>query len=168
MSKYSRCSGMAALRIAMVLSAWFLFTVVPSALSAQSQSSTQSNLAAKEKRFIAYHSDFIDFAKAVQNSEEFEYVYGFSDLAHETVEQVDAVIALLKIYNALSCNEDRAKISPIIREEVVTYSKYIELSIQSANLSLSAIKRPGVVAEGIRMRDDLRELKDILRSINLQ
>ncbi|HLW54427.1 MAG TPA: hypothetical protein VKW06_16445 [Candidatus Angelobacter sp.] len=156
-------------RPAMAMTLWAFVLLISGVLtlSAQARSSTQSDLAAKEKRFIAYQSDFIDLAKPVQNSDEFEYAYSLATIAGETADQVDAAFVLLQIYDAVSCKEDKAKISPLIRGQLATYSKYITLSIKSANLSLGATKRPGLVAEATQMRDDLREIKSIFDSIQL-
>jgi hypothetical protein len=129
--------------------------------------STMFTLAAEKNRFAAYQSDFLDFARPVTGTNEFDYAQTLSTVAAETADQVDAVFVLLRIYDSMSCESDKAVVSSAIREQSATYGKFIGISIKTTNLALGVTKRPGVVAEATRMRDDLREIQSIFDSIPL-
>jgi hypothetical protein len=48
----------------------------------------------------------------------------------------------------------------VIEREVGFYSRQMEPLVKAANAGVAHTKMPGVAAEGIRMRDDLREVTD--------
>jgi len=127
-------------------------------------------LHSKEKRFDEYQEDFLSFAKSAMGvgGSEYEAGFDFYTIAAETGERLHAARTLLEIYDDLLCEEDRARIRFRINSELLYYGKEIDLSIQQVNVYIPATKRPGVAAEAIRMKDDLREVKGILDSVKLQ
>ena len=135
------------------------------------QTSPQSSdelLNAKQKRFLEYNRDFLDFVKSIPDTFEKLYASELVTVASETVDRLDAAGNFLWIYRSLSCKEDRARIKPLLENQFSFYSQYLELSIKSVNLDISHTKTPGVAVEAIRMKDDLREAKSILDSIKLR
>ena len=79
----------------------------------------------------------------------------------------DSAKTLLLVYRSVS-KEDRTGIRGFLKLKFSNCSEHIEVLISKANLEISDTKRPGVAAEATRMRDDLREAKSILDSIELQ
>ena len=137
----------------------------------QPQSNYADRLNAKEKRFVEYQKDFVDFAKAAVSSDapalEYETAFELQTVAGETADRLHAARIFMEIYSKLSCEEDRARIAPVIEREFLLDSQQMELSIKEATVAISYMKRPGVAAEAVRMKDDLREARSSLDSIKL-
>jgi hypothetical protein len=118
------------------------------------------------KRFLEYNRDFITFAKSGSpGSPEREVVWDLETVASRASDVLGASSVLLEVRDSLSCEEDRARINPLLRDEFLNYSRLIELDIESVNNGISYIDKPGVAVEAIRMRDDLRDSKRMLDSI---
>ncbi|HEV1994606.1 MAG TPA: hypothetical protein VGR03_09765 [Candidatus Acidoferrum sp.] len=122
---------------------------------------------AKHKRFVEYHQTFNSFAQSGLGSDEFHVAMSLTTIASRTGDYLWSVHILLEIYGGLSCEEDRARVRPIIERELNFYSKLIEVFVDEANLNIAHTHMPGVAAEGTRMRDDLRGVKSIFDSIKL-
>jgi hypothetical protein len=139
------------------------------AMHARPQSNDELLVGAKEKRFATYGIDFATFAKSMPApSFEYDITEGFLADASETTEELHAAGSLLEIYDGLSCEQDREKSRVVIERDIHYYVQFIEQHITTANLGIAHTQNPGVAAEGIRMRDDMREAKTILDSIKLR
>jgi hypothetical protein len=117
----------------------------------------------KQQQFVNYDKDFLDFAA----SGEFQPSY---DLALEAKSGIDTAAearVLLEIYYKLSCSQDRTTVRAVIRDEFDFYAKNLELEIKQVNLSVTQTEKTAIVSEAIRMRDDLRELQELLTSAKL-
>jgi hypothetical protein len=119
------------------------------------------------KRFVEYAQDFIQFSRA-GSTDERELAMDLNKTASAASEYLNAVLTLLKIYDDLSCKEDRDRIRPVIEAELHFYSKNVELLIKEANLDIAQTRMPGVAAEGTRMRDDLRQAESTFDSTKLR
>src|SRR5258708_38044069 len=104
----------------------------------------------------------------MDSRDEFEVAMNLEATSSTATDYLAAVGTLLEIYSDLSCEEDRAAIRPVIKREIGFYSMQIEPSINEANLSIAHTHMPGVAAEAIHMRDDLREVKSIFDSVELR
>ncbi len=123
----------------------------------------------KQRRFVDYHQTFVNFGKSASGSaDEYEVAMALGTVASRTGEYLAAIHTLLEIYSDLSCGEDRARVRPLIERELVFYSELTGPSIEEADLNIAHTKMPGVAAEGMRMRDDLREVKRTVDSIRLR
>ena len=129
-------------------------------------------LAAKERRFNEYSKNFLDFAEFSPKSDcgsERMMATDLQTVSSEAAEYVGSVHTLLTVYGQISNKEDRAAITFLLQQKFrAYYSPLIENLIKQTNLVISDTRRPGVAAEAMRMRDDLRETKDILDLIKLQ
>lgn len=156
---------------------WVLLLIIVYALafrsdqvvSAQTKPQSDEIVLAKLKHFVDYQRDFVHFAQSGLGSpDEYEVASDLGLEATQTVDYLNAVQTLLEVYADLSCEEDRARIRPVIERELGFYSKQMDPLIQEANLGIAHTKMPGVAAEGTRMRDDLREVKSTFDSIKLR
>jgi len=137
--------------------------------SAQAQRSSIERLPELHTRFRNYHQDFLDFAQSgLTAGSEFDSARELARSADETTVFLGSAETLVDIYYAVSSKEDRDRIRPMIQRDLAFYRKRLDFSIKETNLELSYMKRPGVVAEATRMRDDLREAKNIFDSIELR
>jgi hypothetical protein len=126
-------------------------------------------LVGKHKRFVEYQQTLNSFGQSgLGSADEFHTAMSLTTIATYTGDYLASVHTLLEIYGDLSCEEDRARVRPVIERELGFYSQLIEPSIDGANLNIAHTRMPGVAAEGTRMRDDLREVKSIFDSIKLR
>jgi len=130
------------------------------------QSSPLSKSLALAKRFSQHERDFLDFAKSSRNNrDEREISDTLAAIAERTYEYLDSTIALLEVYENISSGADRAKIQPLIKLQVSRYVKNIEGSVPEVNANLADTKLPAVAATGDRMKQDLRDAKAFLDSL---
>jgi len=149
----------------LMLSCLFCLVAASGLLQGQSTplADQESALALKEKNFHNYGHDFLDFAKG----DEYEPSAGLADTAWEVEGHISAAMALLDVYDSLSCPPDRAAARTIIRRQLGYYSKDIDSEIKISNMGIERTKKPGVAAEATRMRDDLRDVRELFNSIKL-
>jgi S1-C subfamily serine protease len=131
------------------------------------QSGPLSKAIALRKRFSQHKRDFLDFAKLNYRNKraEYEVCMAFSVIAERTYESLNSTIALLEVYENISSSADRARIQPLIRSDALRYSKSIETDIPLVNDNLANTKLPGIAATGDRMKQDLRDAKAFLDSL---
>jgi hypothetical protein len=134
--------------------------------SVAAQTEPQSNYVAfvkKQQSLAAYTHDFIDFSK----SDEYEPSSDLWQAANESGEYANAAGSLLEIYDSLSCPADRAVARAVIARDFAFYSKQLKNLITVVNAGIAYTKKPGVAAEAIRMRDEIRELEGLFDSTKL-
>jgi len=115
----------------------------------------------KAKQFIDYGQDFLDFAK----NGDFQASSDLAAIASTANSHASAASTLLQVYNDLSCPQDKGMLRTVIRREFSYYSKEVALEIKEAQLDISVTEKPGVAAEALRMKDDLRELQSLFDSV---
>jgi len=129
----------------------------------QAQSKPTTNAAlfnAKSERFLNYAQDFLGFAKSQgDNASESEVAMNLFEIASNQWERLSAAGTLLEIRDNLSCAEDRATVRLVIAREFLTYRKLTANSLESTNNELTHANNTAVVTEGMRMRDELREVE---------
>ncbi len=84
---------------------------------------------------------------------------------HRRGYQLDSTSALLEVYENVSCRPDRARIQPLIKLQVSRYAKNIETDIPIVNTNLAYTKLPVIASTGDRMKQDLRDAKAFLDSL---
>lgn len=118
------------------------------------------------QRFENYKSDFIEFgrspqAKRSRNSEDIIDVH-LVMTADQTVSHLEYIEAMVAIYLKVSNKQDRLAIWPLITDQIATTKKRLEQQVQLTNAQIPLLRTPGVVAEAMRMRDDLRNVEENL------
>jgi hypothetical protein len=168
MTTYKSGFNVACLALLSSILAWSFFKHNDIVLAQAGPQSFDKMVRAKRKHFIDYQQDFVHFGQSSLGTDEYQTAMDLEKVAEETVQELDAVHTLLEIYGDLSCQEDRARVRPLIENDLGYYSKMTEPSIEGANLIIAHTQMPGIAAEGTRMRDELREVKSIFESIKLR
>jgi len=133
---------------------------------ATARSSPRSKSLDLAKRFHQHLRDFLDFSGSHQNErEEYEISMGLSVVAEHTAERLDSISVLLEVYENISSSADRARIQPLVKSDVLRCSKYIERSIPELDGDVANTKLPAVASTGGRMKQDLRDAKAFLDSL---
>jgi hypothetical protein len=121
---------------------------------------------AKEKAFVNYQQDFLDFSKAlVGNSDERAVVDGFGAVAERVNDYLDAARALLLVYNDIQCDSDRIAVTPVISEQLSHYAKLMDSETQELNGYLTFTRTLGTAATANQMREDVRSAKTALVNV---
>jgi hypothetical protein len=79
-------------------------------------------------------------------------------VADQTVSHLRCVETLVAIYLKVSTKQDRLTIWPLITDRVTEITKRLGQQIEVTNVQMTLLHTPAVVAEAMRMRDDLRQL----------
>ncbi len=129
------------------------------------QESWQRVLSANQQ-FENYKNDFVQFgqspqAKRSRNTEDLTDVQLVS-VADRTVSHLESIETMIAIYLKVSSKQDRLAIWPLITDQIDTTRKRLDQQVQVTNALISLLKTPGVVAEAMRMRDDLRRVGEDL------
>lgn len=136
---------------------------------AQTESQPKNSiLSAKEKKFIHYGQDFLDFARAgIGRADEYQQSSDLAQIASESVDHLNSAGTLLVIYDELSCPSDRIAVRALIKAEFGSYSKEVALLVKQVNRDITDLQQPEVAAEAGRMRDDLRDVQELFDSVKL-
>jgi hypothetical protein len=133
---------------------------------ASAQSSALTKSLALAKRFNQHERDFLDFAKLSRNNrDEREISDSLAAIAGRTAEFLVATNALLEVYENISNSADRTRIQPLIKSEALRYSQGIEADMPLVNANLADTKLPAVAISGDRMKQDMRDAKTFLDSL---
>lgn len=147
---------------------FFLFVLLilstsPLAFEAD-QGSQFAFLTRKQIKFGDYTKDFIEFSK----SGEYEPSSDLGQFAATSGDYAGAIGTLLEVHNELACSVDRAAVRPLIERVAAFYSKQLNRQIDGVNAGIAFTKKPGVAAEAIRLKDDMRDLQELFNSLKLQ
>lgn len=121
------------------------------------QESWQSVLLMDDK-FENYKNDFLQFGQARSSSPEASTDVALVVVADQTVSHLRCVETLVAIYLKVSTKQDRLTIWPLITDRVTEITKRLGQQIEVTNVQMTPLHTPAVVAEAMRMRDDLRQL----------
>ncbi len=111
-----------------------------------------------DDKFENYKNDFIQFGQARSTNPEGSTDLALMIVADQTVSHVRCVETLVVIYLKVSTKQDRLSIWPLITDRVTEITKRVDQQVEITNTYLTLVHTPAVVAEAMRMRDDLRQL----------
>jgi hypothetical protein len=151
-------------RILLYLLSILLFKAEYLASEAEASRSTALTFLNTQRIFFAYAHDFNDFAKG----DEYEPSSDLSQAALTVGDYAGSASSLLEIYESLSCPADKQVVRELIARDFAYYSKQTDKELSVANLGITYTKKPGVAAEAIRLRDDMRALQNLFDSTKLQ
>lgn len=118
------------------------------------------------KRLLQHQQDFAEFANSqLSNRGEYEISMVMSSIARRTAENLVAMNTLFEMYGKVSNEPDRTKMQPVIKSEALRYSQDIAADMALANANLAGTKLPAIAATGDRMKQDLRDAKAFLDSL---
>ena len=162
---------MAILRALAVAGGTILLAVIAALLApvngfAQVKQESWQKLLAMNEHFENYKSNFIQFgqsshASRSRNAEDLTDVQ-LVMVADQTISHLEYIETIVAIYLKVSSKQDRLGIWPLITGQMDTTRKRLEQQVQVTNTLISSLRTPGVVAEAMRMRDDLRKVEEDL------
>lgn len=117
-------------------------------------------------RFQEYQGDFSDFAKSQRPlSQDREISGDLSSIAERIEDYLESTTTLLQVYSSVSREADRVRIQPIIKSQVSEFAKKIETDQSLVTTDLANTRLTTVVGTGGRMKQDMRDAKTFLDSV---
>lgn len=150
---------------------FLLFTGVAAQSGRVTPSQLPTTLHVQEKQFLRYAQDFADFAKSKNNNSdnmEYEISYNLYIEAMSIHDRLGKHAVLFDIYGSMLCKEDKSTVGKTIEFELKFDRQQNDVSLEAINVGIANTKSPGVAAEAIRMREDLRKVQGVLSSIRLE
>ena len=133
-------------------------------LGVQAADSPQQDLGSQVKTFSNYSKDF----RALEDSlhgEDLQAVQFLDSVATTAEDRIHAAKAMLSMYDNISCKPDRARVRPILKEQLDMYSWMMDHEADRTAGFLQFAKVPAAAQLGLRMKDDLRAAKNKLDEI---
>ena len=133
-------------------------------------SSNSDVLNAEAKKFLDYSRDFLDVRRALTNehlgeSLDYQIALELMEVASHNNERSSLLGSLLAVYEGTDCSERHAAHHMMVSEEILTASRQIDNDIRAVQIDINDTHKPGLAAEALRMKDDLRALKEKLEQI---
>jgi hypothetical protein len=142
-----------------------------------SQSLAQTKLRSTLDRVVDYSSrmknyadDFEGFQKAQAHSMDKLEILTTDNLdmvAIQTFDFLMAVASLVTVYSNITKDADSRRAKPIIKKLFDYYAEQIGVNVGRVNYWLAYTKSPAMAASGTRLKEDLREIKTLIESIDL-
>jgi len=149
--------------------------------------SAQTDIAPKVKlcreyaaRTARYAADFAKFTYALDKRAAMEHTSaeklseisseadGYGKSASETSNYLSAAADLLSVYQVITRKADQLAAKPIIKSSIEQYIQSISSDIEIVNNELPNTTNPAIAASATALKQDLREIKTLLESIDLQ
>lgn len=111
-----------------------------------------------DDKFENYKNDFRQFGQARSRNPEAATDVALVVVADQTVSHLRCVETLVAIYLKVSTKQDRLAIWPLITDRVREITNRLNRQLEVTNTYMTLVQTPAVVAEAMRMRDDLRQL----------
>ncbi len=129
----------------------------------------ETSLLREGDRFHNYAADFGAFAKAANPDYDQAFLdFDLADIGFQTAERLSSAATLVGIYSDLRCREDRTPTKARIEIDLRNFSDAMNVDVDKLNRRIPEIKEPGVAADAIQMRDELRNASSTLDRIKLQ
>jgi hypothetical protein len=139
------------------------FAFLANAVAAQVNQDSWQHLLTMNQQFDNYKADFKQFFQTSRSSKNEDLIdLQLVGTADHTVVHLEYIQTIVVIYLKVASKQDRRAIWPLITDQMDTTKKRLEMQVETVNVCISSIRRPGVVAEAMRMRDDLRKVEEDL------
>ena len=96
------------------------------------------------------------------NGREKDYAVSVTETATESWQALDHIQDLLAIESLIQSEADKGKIEPIISRRVEQLANEIDTHIKIINTAMLGIHNRAVIDIAAKVKDDLRELKQLL------
>lgn len=113
------------------------------------------------RKMVSHQRDFLDIGKELAALDRIiasEQVALAELYAHKLTHIQD----LLLIASIVQNEADKQRIKPVIGMSIKFMAEGVNLSIERVNERIAETKNPGSVAQSMKLRDDLRGLKELL------
>lgn len=177
--KPQRHAGKQMFNVRLILIISLIVFILPVTLSFSQPFTKQSDLDFLKKerdRFSNYAQEFLDIAEShpidlvnpVNPLERDTTIQGLYYVASTVFDHLFASYMVLALYRGVSSKTDRAGMRPLIKEALNYYARQVDDEIKVVNLALSHTESPAIATFGTQMKEELREIKSRLKSIELR
>ncbi len=115
-----------------------------------------------EQRMLNYREDLIDIGKNINGLDQ-EITINIIAVATEHTIILTNIYDILLIKSLVKNPDDINRIKPVINKNFYNVVDNINLSVEKINISLSKLHNQAVIAIATKIKDDLRELKELLQ-----
>jgi hypothetical protein len=122
------------------------------------------DLSAQQAVFSSHSKDFRALEEPL-HGQEWEVVEFLDNVATTAEDRLDAANTMLRMYDCIVSETDRARVRPILKEQLAIYSWQMNHEAERTTGSLAFTKVPAAAQIGLQMKDDLRTAKQKLDAI---
>jgi hypothetical protein len=115
-----------------------------------------------QKKMLSHREDLIEIGTNIRGLSQ-EIAINLSNLAARYSGELAYIQDLLSIQSLVQARADRERILPVINRSIRRVAEGIDLSIREVNLSISHLESQSIIATAVKLREDLRALKEVLR-----
>jgi hypothetical protein len=117
--------------------------------------------------FLAHTRDFIDFNESCENDTEYAIGMSFINIAQTYSDHSDFIAEEISILLGLETTTDKKLVKEVLKQRLKTTSThFISATMKGINNNLSHTKRAVMVAQGNKLKDDLKEFQKALETIS--
>ena len=122
---------------------------------------------ARKKALLNDSTDLEAVAKSVQNqaSLEFNIAMELDGKAGSSIEELDATLWFLAVYDHMQCEPDRDVAKQALVNRLGLYAHLLEIRADQAAGNIALARLPATVQMGTRIKDDVRAAKATLDNI---
>ena len=124
-------------------------------------------LDARVGRLIGHGTDFGDYSRSSGDSAQFLLLHCLGDEAARAAATLQAAQIMLLLYTYTLFHPARTDARAMVQQSLDSYTEKLDASIARVNDLISTTRSAAAVHSAWRMKDDLRETVDILKSIEL-
>jgi hypothetical protein len=125
---------------------------------------TWEKLEDKSARMNDYAKDFHSISRAnIANDTEFNNSVTVEAEAGHLADTLHSASSMVRVYSLLSCEEDRARVKPLIDAELRRHAQMIDYAAQHADLAIAHAQSVGLAATARRFKEELRGIEALLR-----
>ena len=126
---------------------------------------TAQQISTYQKNMESHQEDLIAIGKSASGTDA-EIAINLIDLTNQYSIQLAHIQDLLLIEALIQTPADRKRIKPVIDRGIRSVADRIQLSIRQVNLGIANSKNQGIIATATKLRDHLRELRELLENHN--
>ena len=126
---------------------------------------TWERLEDKSARMNDYAKDFHSISRAnIANDAEFNNSVTVEAEAGHLADSLRSASSIVRVYGLLSCEEDRARVKPLLNEELRHHAQLIDYAAQHADIAIAHAQSVGLATTARRFKEELREIEALLRT----
>jgi hypothetical protein len=123
---------------------------------------TSQEIANYQKKMLSHREDLLEMGTNIRGLSQ-EIAINLSNLAARYSGELAHIQDLLSIQSLVQARADRERILPVINRSVRRVAEGIDLSIREVNLGISHLESQSIIATAVKLREDLRALKEVLQ-----
>jgi hypothetical protein len=125
---------------------------------------TWEKLQDEAARMNDYAKDFHSISGAnIANDAEFNNSVTVEAEAMHLANTLRSASSIVSMYSLLSCEEDRARVRPVVDEELRRQAWLVDYAAQHADLAIAHARSAGLATTTRRFKEELREVEALLR-----